>query len=684
MPSSCGWSDGVAIDDIRFYGIKELNTTFVWSSPPEVPVSGFLDQDCTIPYAGELLSKIYLRPTLSQLEATQFPITVVATLGNGCPITQVIDVINNARVWKGLDVIDATTWNDVDNWKPASVPTLESCVIIPNNSIVKGTNFQGYAKNLVVKPTGNLNVLAGNSVTVKEWVRVNPGGVFELENNSGLVQIDNVASNNNTGEIRYKRNATARRYDFIYFSSPVENFAVNSITQAPYTTGPIYKWNPTVANPNGGEGNWENALGDTMEIAKGYAVRVPNNFPVAFSTYYGLFQGKPNNGIITIPVSRGTDQNTSYHVGLNGTEINNFSDNWNLVGNPYPSSIRGSQFLFDNRTKIEGNIRIWTHATLPSSSQAQPFYGSYGSNYTPNDYLSYNFTGTSCCPLADDDIFVGPGQGFFVQMKDGPATTDFLTFNNTTRGATYTNSYFFKDANPSTAVNTEETIDVNNLQRNRYWLDLVNPSNQATRILVGNIEGATNDRDSFYDANAEISGSFTFYSLIGIAKFFVQGRAMQFDITDQVPLGIKVPTAGTYSIAIAAVDGYFVEKNIYVKDLLLNTVHDLKVAPYQFTSASGQFDNRFRIVYQNAVLNNQDFDYDNSVQVVTNDAIEVQSTKEPIETITVYDILGRTLGTYNKINANEFAIRNLTKTNTTLLMQIKLENGVMVNEKIIY
>lgn len=687
MPSSCGWSDGVAIDDIRFYGIKELNTTFVWSSPPEVPVSGFLDQACTIPYEGELLSKIYLRPTLSQLEATQFPITVVATLGNGCPITQVIDVINNARVWKGLDVVDATTWNDVDNWKPASVPTLESCVIIPTNSIVKGTNFQGYAKNLVVKPTGNLNVLSGNSVTVKEWVHVDTGGVFELENTASLVQIDNVASNNNVGEIIYKRNGNVRRYDYIYFSSPVEDYGVNSITQAPLVTGPIYKWNPTVANPNGGEGNWDNALGDTMVIGKGYTMRSPNSFPLyTFTTFNGLFTGKPNNGIITIPVSRGTDQNTSYHAGVNGTEINNFSDNWNLVGNPYPSSIRGSQFLFDNRTKIEGNLRIWTHSTLPSQSQAQPFYGSFGYNYTPNDYLSYNFTGTSCCPLADDDIFVGAGQGFFIQMKDGPATTDFVTFNNTTRGATYTNSFFFKDANQTTTANPEvdETIDVNNLQRNRYWLDLVNPANQSSRILIGNIEGATNDRDSFYDANAEISGPFTFYSLIGIAKFFIQGRAMNFDILDEVYLGIKTPTAGNYSIAITAVDGYFVEKNIYIRDMLLDTIHDLKSAPYQFTSAPGQFDNRFKIVYQNAILNNQDFDYDNSVKVATNDVIEVQSTIEPIDTITVFDILGRTLSTYNKINANEFTIRNLTKTNTTLLMQIKLENGVIVNEKIIY
>ena len=118
--------------------------------------------------------------------------------------------------------------------------------------------------------------------------------------------------------------------------------------------------------------------------------------------------------------------------------------------------------------------------------------------------------------------------------------------------------------------------------------------------------------------------------------------------------------------------------------MLLNTVHNLKIAPYHFTSAAGQFDNRFKIVYHNAITSNKILDYENTVNVIANDAIEVQSTNESIESITVFDILGRTLGTYNKINANEFTISNLIKNNTTLLLKVKLQNGVIVNKKVIY
>ena len=684
--TSDGWSDGVAIDNIRFYGIKQLNTTFSWSSA--TPVSGYTDLACSDLYTNQLVSTIYLKPTLTQMEATSFPITVTATLANGCPITQVMTVGNNSRVWKGLDLVDAYNWNDADNWKPAAIPTIDNCVIIPNTSIVKGTAYQAYAKNLVVKSTGNLNVQPGNSITVKEWVNVNhaAGGVFELENTANLVQIDNVASNNNTGEIKYKRNTNLRRYDYTFLSSPVENQLVNSVTQAPLVTGPVYKWHPTIPNPNGGQGNWENALGDIMVKAKGYTVRSPDSFPFTTPTpYNGLFKGVPNNGIITIPVSRGTFYYIGPpYIGNNGTEMNTFSDNWNLIGNPYPSSIRGSQFLFDNRTKIDGSLYIWKHQVLPSPTESQPFYGSFGYNYTPNDYIPHNFSGSTCCPLAPNEFYVGAGQGFFVQMIDGDPDTYDVTFNNTLRNGTYDNSYFYRNAESSIATDTDMPIDINNIKRNRIWLDLVSSANQSSRILIGNIEGATNAKDNFFDALAEISGAFTFYSLIGFDKFFIQGRELPFNITDEVPLGIKVPTAGTYSLAIAAVDGYFVEKKVFLKDMLLNTVHNLKIAPYQFNSAAGQFDNRFKIVYHNQMTNSKTIDYENSVKVISNEVIDVRSSNEPIETITVYDILGRTLATYNKINSNEFTISTLIKNKSPLLLQIKLQNGDIVNQKVIY
>ena len=37
---------------------------------------------------------------------------------------------------------------------------------------------------------------------------------------------------------------------------------------------------------------------------------------------------------------------------------------------------------------------------------------------------------------------------------------------------------------------------------------------------------------------------------------------------------------------------------------------------------------------------------------------------------------------YNNKNSNDFNITNLVKNNTTLLLQIKLQNGVIVNEKV--
>lgn len=151
------------------------------------------------------------------------------------------------------------------------------------------------------------------------------------------------------------------------------------------------------------EGNWQNAAGDSMIAGKGYIARAPGTSPfnnTTSNTLSGSFTGVPNNGNIKIAIERGSDQNTALHYGTNGTQITNYSDNWNLIGNPYPSAIRGSQFLLDNNTKIEGNIRLWTHGTLPTPLQSSPFYGSFTYNYTPGDYYTYNFTGTSCCPTA--------------------------------------------------------------------------------------------------------------------------------------------------------------------------------------------------------------------------------------------------------------------------------------------
>lgn len=606
---------------------------------------------------------------------TNYTAKVVYTFCDGTTMTKTdytTVTVNNGKNWNGSL---SSNWNTAANWTPSGVPNSTDCVVIPvtaNNPIISGSNYNGLAGNLTVKNGATLTIQTANSLTVTDWVKVEATGNFIIENNSSLLQVNNAS---NTGNITYKRNAqNVRNLDYVYWSSPVSGFNINSLV-APLTSGPIYTWNPTVANPNGGQGNWQGAAGSIMSAAKGYIARAPSTFTSTGATLAATFVGVPNNGIISAPISRGSDTNTAYHVGLNGTEINNFSDNCNLLGNPYPSAIRASQFLFDNNSKIEGNVRLWTHGTLPAQV-ASPYYDTFVYNYTANDYLTYNFTGSSCCPAAGADLFIGAGQGFFVQMKDGPAASNTVTFTNSMRNYTYSNSNFYRPG--------ETQLDVNNLERNRIWVDLLDANANSDRTLVGYVEGATQDTDSFFDCKTISSSAMSVYSMIGNEPFIIQGRALPFVVTDEIPMGMHIPTAGSYSLAIAGVDGLFTTQAIYVKDNALQLIHDIKASPYQFAADAGYCNNRFQLVFTNGALGSAQFELNNSIRVSTNESIQISSSSEPIDAVIIYDVLGRKLAENKHVNATQLLITNLQKNNTALLVEVTTQSGAKITKKIIY
>lgn len=585
--------------------------------------------------------------------------------------------VNGGKVWNGS--VD-TDWNKPANWTPnTSIPSNTDCVFIPNTlnkPVVSGTSYNALAGTLTVYANALLTINSNNSITVTNWVAVENTGTFLINNSASLVQINN---DSNTGNIIYKRDATIRSLDYVYWSSPVANYSLSSIA-TPLSFWGMYKWNPTVANTNGGQGNWESAAGDTMIAGKGYIASGPSTFSsTVAATFNGSFTGVPNNGNITVPIARGGDTNTALHYGINGSEITNYSDNWNLIGNPYPSAIRASQFLFNNSTKIMGNVKLWTHGTLPALI-ASPFYNTFIYNYSPGDYLTYNFTGTSCCPAAGPDLFIGSGQGFFVQMVDGTAATDNITFTNSLRSNTYSNSTFYRLSNS----NVSNSIDVENIERNRIWLDIIDSNNSSDRTLFGYIENATMGNDSFFDCITQNTGGTAIYSLLDDAKFSIQGRALPFNINDEVPIGINIPTSGNYSIALAAIDGLLNNQNIYLTDSLLNITHDLKASPYQFTAENGIINNRFKVVYLNNALDNPEFSNDNQVTVMIKDEVAVSSNTLQMESIVVYNILGQKLDSYFNINTNYFTLSNLRKNNAGLLLKIKLQTGETVVRKVIY
>lgn len=645
---------------------------FVPSGPSITSIQWFEGSGTSGPMIGST-DTINVCPTVT----TTYTAQVTYTLCNGNVIVEndetVVTIIGD-KTWNGS--ID-TDWNKNNNWTPAGIPNNLDCVIIPvtpNNPTIAGTNYIGYAGTLRVLDNASLTINSSNTIAVTDWVNVAPNGTFDILNDASLVQINNTT---NTGDIIYRRNSTIRKLDYVYWSSPVAGYNVNTIP-APLVPGPIYRWDTTIANPNGGQGNWIGAAGSNMQNGVGYIMRGPNSFGNTATILNGKFIGTPNNGPITVPIQRGSDTNTALHYGINGTQITNFSDNNNLVGNPYPSAIRASQFLVDNNTKIEGNVKLWTHGTLPSAINS-PFYDTFTYNYTPGDYFEYTFTGVTCCPTAAADLFIGAGQGFFVQMKDGPAASDFITFNNGLRNSSYDNSLFYRTANQS-----QNETNLTDLERHRMWFDLIDFNEISSRTLVGYIEGASMDRDSFFDCNTATTGSLLFYSLLNQEKLSIQGRSLPFDNHDIVPMGIHIPTAGTHIIALAAIDGLFETQAIYLHDKVLNTIHDIKLAPYPFETEAGTFTTRFEIVYQNTTLGNTDFINENTVKVATNDHVQVYSTVEPIESIMVYNVLGQKLKEYNKVNSNAFSLIGLQKDNSTLLLKIKLQNETIHIQKVIY
>ncbi len=165
----------------------------------------------------------------------------------------------------------------------------------------------------------------------------------------------------------------------------------------------------------------------------------------------------------------------------------------------------------------------------------------------------------------------------------------------------------------------------------------------------------------------------------------IQGRQLPFDIDDKVKLGYYVPVNGSYSIALATVDGLFSgNQNIFLEDKQLAIIHDLKQNPYSFMSDSGEFNERFVLRYTNETLSNDDFISNNELLLFSDNNIQIISTKSLISNVKIYNVLGQILLDSDRVSVSEFETTKIQKNNVALLVQITLENGAVETKKIVF
>lgn len=568
----------------------------------------------------------------------------------------------------------------------SSTPDIGKAVVFDDDLVVS-SNID--ACSVLVKSGRTITVASDIYLTVLNEVVVEPGANLIFEDKASLVQINNSI---NSGNIEYNRIASVKKLDYVYWSSPVignggiTGFNINNLSANPTEiTGPKYKWNTLQNNNNGTGGNisqgiWINANANLMESGKGYIVRAPNSFSETINQpYQAAFNGVPFNGDLTYPIYRGDYTGIDY-VGLNGQTITNMDDNFNLIGNPYPSSISAARFIYRNTPanggSVVGGVRVWTHGNSPSNAYQNPFYGSFYYNYTSNDYIIYTLLGSTCCPALEDDFMIAAGQGFFVQMQDGIVASDFAYFNNSMRSKNYSNDNFYRTSN-------QNDLSDFSLEKHRIWLDVLDENLASNRTLLGYAEGATFGLDDLFDATTKTGVGLQIYTFAEETKTSTQARPLPFDDNDEVSIGLTIPAQGQYTIAIAEVDGLFDYTSIYLKDNSLNLVHNLKESPYHFQSERGMMNDRFQIVYQNNTLSQPDLNTGSVTAFVKNNEIHIKSSLDEIKEITLFDLTGRKIYQKN-IQTKQTIISDLNIANQTILIQLKMSDNQLITKKIIF
>lgn len=480
------------------------------------------------------------------------------------------------------------------------------------------------ANDLTVQTGVALTVASGQNLTVTDQL-INLGGTVTIQNNSNLIQSG--TTNTNLGAITVNRDSSSlMRLDYTLWSAPVA--AQNLLAFSPLTlANRFYTYNPSTNQYN-------TITPSTTDFATGvgYLIRMPDNHPTSPTVWNGQFSGVPNNGDVSISVTNNT---------------------YNLIGNPYPSTIDADEFINDN--SLTGALYFWrkTNAAPGSAYATYTLAGGIG-------------TGPSGSNAQVPNGIIQVGQGFIAR-----STSTSFVFNNGMRVANNANQFF---------------RSVSETEKNRIRLQANGPEGFYGEVLVNYMTGATNGVDAALDGKYINDSENAIFTILDSEPYVIEARALPFDVNDIVPLGFKTTQNGTFTISLIQNDGLFAENQmIYIKDKQLNVIHNLSVdGDYSFLSANGQHDERFELIFIEQALDIFAPKATKEDIIVTFDTnkFKIESLKSPIETISVFDLNGKLIFDEKNFNSNVESIELQIESPQLLLFNIKLQNEQILNRKV--
>lgn len=360
----------------------------------------------------------------------------------------------------------------------------------------------------------------------------------------------------------------------------------------------------------------------------------------------------PGNAAATRVLSSTSNFNTgNIAVPIYGSSVAVAGGNdWNLIGNPYPSSIRVDNLLSTN-SSLANAVYIYN--------------GASGSYLTKNSTSGYK---------------ISPGQGFFIDANtaiDGFVGT-FNFVNNQRRTLSYT--FEKTDSSATTSV---------------AYISLTNDQGLADYIEIYISDDALDGYDNVFDARKlwndnglNLATLIEVDPAFGMEPFVFNGvKTLNNLQTKRIPLFIETNKSGIYEIQIDSISNIPAGLSITLEDLSNNTMTDLKLSEYNFStsSSSDSLENRFflNLSYDETITStNNKLEQNKIISVISiKDQLIVKSLLESeILDITVYNIVGKVKSINVDVNS---AIINTTDFAPGIyIVKVTDSNGIVHTSKI--
>lgn len=547
---------------------------------------------------------------------------IINAASTGTSLPSTTTVTGNLTINTGRTLACTQNLNVGGNWvKNGTLTQTDGTTITFNGSAAQTINGTGTTtfKGLGINNTAGVSIASGtyllNEVLTLSNGTLNTGG-FSITMVSTAAKTARIAPVTGTGAITgnftIERFISTRDTTYADFSSPVQSTTFldwdNELPAISYSAPPAQA-SASTYNEAANAYVSVTSSATTLNPGQGFEIFLSGDF-----NYANL----PNTTMTTVGVPTTGDQNFS-------ASVSNTVQGWNLVGNPFASSIAWSSVYTASGGAASG---MWDYIEMY--------------DYTIQDWAGYT---------SASGIEIGSTQGFWVYGLAGPMTllipesSKTTSSNSSIKNASIVQPYFnlkLSNASSNFAHNFKvATSDVASDGLDTKDIPFRPSLNKATPQMYCEVDGKKININNFNSLNDSYS----------------------------IPLKTKATVSGNYKLEASGFD--FVDYTcIKLQDNLTGKIIDLDGNPYCFTMNSTDNPDRFILMFSKdenckslaSTTTTPSVDFSNQIEVLpTQDGNAINfNLSETVKTnISVRNILGQTIVESISVNAGNQSV-NIT------------------------